>query len=134
VGSAAVGFYRDGWIGKEASFFLSATSPRNVLRLEGLRPDIGKNQIELAILIDGKPAGNRVLDCGDFSFDITVEGIGLHSVRVLARDVTPLPPPDGRAVSVLLRTLEFVDAPFKAGTRVGFIGISRPVERPWGGC
>ena len=111
MGLAAVGIYQDGWVGKKASFLLYSKFPKSVLRLEGMRPSIGKNQIRLAILIDGKPADNRVLKPGDFSFCIAVEGTGTHSVRLLTRDVTPLPTPDGRRVSVLLKTLEFVEAP-----------------------
>jgi hypothetical protein len=111
LGLMSEGVHADGWMGETAEIQLSGGGPTSVLRVTGLQPGIGDRPLRFSLLVDGKPLAVRKLQRGDFEIELQVRDPGLHHVKLLADLAVPLPPPDGRVVSVLLHTIGFTEIP-----------------------
>jgi hypothetical protein len=105
------GFFEEGWVGAESRVRLTQGEAGRDCVLRGMVPGLpgaGGFRTELTILIDGAPAGRRLLGPGEF--EVRVPGgpvAGPRWVGLRFSQVQALPEPDGRRVGALVRSVGF---------------------------
>jgi hypothetical protein len=104
------GVYEDGWLAESSYICLQepASARRlriraRVARLNGLAPS------EVSVKVDGTTRRTEQVRPGEITLDVptAASAQGRHCVEVRFNLSTPLPPPDNRPVSALLRSIGF---------------------------
>ena len=102
------GLSEDGWMATVARVRLGADDAQ-VLRVRGSVPNIAElaSGLTIELTVDGRPVARRSVEPGDFELQAAIPaGTGPRWIELRADKSARLPAPDGRLVSMLLRSIK----------------------------